>query len=302
MKKVFLIAAATIALAACSNDDNYTDEPVAAHISATIGKSALSRASETSWAKDDKIGVTMDDRYTNMEYTTDGSGKFTGTTMYFKNKKEPVTLTAYYPFTGTEGTAAGKVAASTNADNQTPANQVAIDFLFDKKSGILGTDPNVAFTFSHMMSKLTLIFKDGDGADVSKISAYEIGGLALDGTFNTETGKCAAKADADSPLRIDLTGVTVENGKALDPLILFPQIPGSDQVTLRIESDELDGLDNPDLIQQYSCKLPFIDGELKPGNNYVYTITVSKTKVSVDRSSIAEWVPNALEAGASSAD
>lgn len=289
MKKVFLIAAATIALAACSNDDNYTDEPVAAHISATIGKSALSRASETSWAKDDKIGVTMDDRYTNMEYTTDGSGKFTGTTMYFKNKKEPVTLTAYYPFTGTEGTAAGKVAASTNADNQTPANQVAIDFLFDKKSGILGTDPNVAFTFSHMMSKLTLIFKDGDGADVSKISAYEIGGLILDGTFDTATSVCAATDNAAAaPIRIEPNSVVT--GNLLPSLIIFPQPAANDAVTLKIT--DTDG-------QEYACFLNFEDNRLASGNNYLFTITVNKTGLQVNTSTITDWAtkPSATDAG-----
>ncbi|MDE6647185.1 MAG: fimbrillin family protein, partial [Prevotella sp.] len=119
MKKIFLLAAAVMALAACNNADNDVDGPVAAKVTATIGQSALTRASETLWANGDKIGITMGDRYTNVPYTTAGNGVFTGAAMYFKNKTEPVNFTAYYPYVGTEGSVPGLVEASTIADNQT---------------------------------------------------------------------------------------------------------------------------------------------------------------------------------------
>ncbi|MDE7118795.1 MAG: fimbrillin family protein, partial [Bacteroidaceae bacterium] len=209
MKRYFLLAAATFALAACNNDDNYNnvDDPVAAHITATIGESAVTRASGTSWDAGDQIGITMDDRYVNMEYTTESTdGKFTGTTMYFKNKREPVTLIAYYPFAGEEGTAQTSITASTTADRQTPKNQPKIDFLYATKENVTGSDPNVNLTFSHKMSKLTFTFKEGNkGTNVGKITSYEIGGLVLDGTFNAVTGVCAAKSDAAAaPLRITM--------------------------------------------------------------------------------------------------
>lgn len=81
-------AAATLALAACNNDNEYVDNgPVAVQVTATIGENAMTRASNTSWAAGDKIGITTlrkgESKYINMEYTTEkGDGVFTGNTMY----------------------------------------------------------------------------------------------------------------------------------------------------------------------------------------------------------------------------
>lgn len=281
MKKIFLLAAATLAMVACNNDDNYNnvDDPVAAHITATIGESAVTRASETSWVEGDLIGITMGGRYVNMKYTAESTdGKFAGNTMYFRNKRDPETLTAYYPFTGTGGTAPDIITATTSVERQTSVEQPKFDFLYAKKENVTGSEPNVNLTFSHKMSKLTLTFKNGDGMDVSNIKSYTIDGLVLEGTFNTATGVCAAKADvAAAPLCISMAEGTVKNEEALPSLILFPQTPG--KVTLKItDSGE----------QEYACVLNFGDGGIVSGNNYQYTIKVSKTGLSVNFG-IEEW-------------
>ncbi|MDE6287327.1 MAG: fimbrillin family protein [Muribaculaceae bacterium] len=201
MKKIFLLATTALALAACSNDDNYVDRPVAAQFTATIGQSNVSRVSGSSWDKNDMIGITTTFNnqvgpFINMRYTTaEGDGAFAGNTIYIYN---PMSLTAYYPFAGDEGTAPkeqGVISAVTDAEHQQPENQKKIDFLFASKAEITTDDANVALEFSHKMSKLTFIFIDGKGADVSKISAYKIEGLALEGSFDTATGVCAAKSD-----------------------------------------------------------------------------------------------------------
>lgn len=294
MKKYYILAVATLALAACSNDDNYIDEPVAARISATIGNSGVSRASETSWDSNDAIGVTMaEDRYVNLKYVTAAAdGNFTGTTMYFKNKRESVTLAAYYPFAGTEGTSPAIIETYTRSGDQTREKQAEFDFLYDVKT-VTGAEPNVKFTFSHKMSKLTLIFKNGNGADVSKINSCTIEGLILAGTFNPVSGECAAKSGVGvSPenLSIDLAGVTVADGTPLNPLIIFPQAI-SDKVRLKItDSDE----------QDYSCDLTFEDNNILSGRNYQYTIKVNKTGLTVEQSTINEWETKKLETETSS--
>lgn len=292
MKKFILLAAAAFSLAACNNDDNYTDEPVAARITATIGNGDVSRAGDTSWANGDAIGITMaQDRYVNLKYTTDaGDGIFKGaTTMYFKNKSESVTLSAYYPFGGNEGVAPGKdgiIEASTKTADQTSEKQTQFDFLYDSKT-VSGSQPDVKFTFSHKMSKLTLIFKNGKGADVSKLTTYTVEGLILQGTFNTVSGDCAAKSGvAAENLKIDLDNLTVTEGLAQIPsLILFPQTIGN-KVMLRITDS--DG-------QDYACELKFDGNSLLSGNNYQYTVTVNKTGLTVNQSTIQDWVTKPSE-------
>lgn len=280
MKKYYILAAAAIALAACNNDDNYIDQPVAAQISATIGDSQ-SRAAGEKWAANDKIGITMGDKYFNMEYTTqEGDGTFDGTTMYFRNKTDNVEFTAYYPFTGTSGETPDLIALSTTAEKQTPDQQSKFDFLY-ATDRTTGATPKVTFNFSHKMGQLTLIFKNGnDGTDVSKIQSYKINGLVLDGTFNTVTGDCAADGTEATELAISLPEGTVENGEPITSLLLFPQPVPAETVTLSISDSEG---------QDYSCTLNFDGNSIASGNNYQFTIAVNKKELVVNKSTIENW-------------
>ncbi|MDE6287325.1 MAG: fimbrillin family protein [Muribaculaceae bacterium] len=277
MKKIFLFAAATFALTACNND-NYVDEPVVAQVTASIENSAESRTSNNRWSAGDKIGITMGDKYVNMEYTTvAGNGTFTGATMYFNNKTDKVKFSAYYPFTGTSGVSPEPVTFSTTADKQTEAQQAAFDFLYATVSDVTGANPHVQFSFAHMMSKITLIFMNGNGADVSKIESYSIEGLALEGTFNTQSGVCAVNEDATAKT-ISMTPGNVQNNVALTSLIVFPQTTNG--VKLKISDSEG---------QNYECKLNFEGNRLASGNNYQFTVTVNKSGLTVNESSITDW-------------
>lgn len=274
MKKIFLLATAALALAACNNEDNFINEPTEARISATIGKS---RASGAKWEAGDRIGITMGDWYANMEYTTTGDGLFTGTPMYFKNTTKKVTFTAYYPFKGTEGTSAGTIKYTTSAVDQTPEKQLEFDFLFARKEDITGKDPQVTLTFSHMMSKITLIFNNGNGADVSKITSYAIEGLVLEGTFNTQTGDCAVNTNTDAKI-ISITTSGVQSMVELPSLIVFPQTVTA--VKLKVSDSEG---------QDYECPLTFEGNRLQSGNNYQFTVRVNKAGLTVELLSITDW-------------
>lgn len=279
MKKIILLAAAAISLAACNTEDNYIDEPIAAQISATIGESTLSRASNTAWNVGDNIGVTMSGKYSNKKYITDkGDGNFVGATMYFKNKQEPVTISAYYPFTGDEDQTPAVIAASTGIERQNPSEQTKFDFLYAVKENVTGANPNIDLSFSHMMSKLTLTFVNGNaGLDVvSMINSCSIDGLILDGTFNPATGVCAA--NSTTPAAVLNLNPTLTSGETLPSMILFPQTV--DKVTLHLTDSEN---------QEYGCELKFDGNRLESGNNYLFTINVKKTELVVEKFSILGW-------------
>lgn len=308
MKKIYILAAAALAFTACDNyEDNQPTSTNALHITAAIGESALSRAKDTTWSPNDSIGIsstigTVVEPYTNVKYTTATGNKeeFTGTPLYYY---KPMTLTAYYPFTGSEGTAPGLIGVVTDAEAQKPENQPHIDFLWDSKTNQGQKDfsadaPYVNFTFAHKMSQLTFAFIGSDQVvendvviatevKVSDIVAYEIEGLVMDGTFDTATGICAIDNDAEKKkLRIEIEKGSVEENKPLSPLIVFPQKPGNNSVKIHVYTDELD---NAAVLQHYICTLTFGDGELKPGNNYKYTIQVSKVGLILGELKIDDW-------------
>lgn len=303
MKKIFIFAAATLALTACdSNDDNPGPSSVAAKVTATIGESAVSRVVDNAWNEDDSIGISstvgnVAGPYINVKYITEnGDGNFKGTQLFFY---KPMTLTAYYPFKGTEGIApgtAGVVEENTRPDNQKPEHQPGIDFLWDSKTGFTAANPNVNFNFAHKMSKVTFIFQSSEAVkigdqiiagpvDVNDMVNYTINELVLDGTFDTKTGVCAVKTDAPAePLSIAVANV--QDNKAVLPVIIFPQTLKGGSTTLDIYTDELRDLNN---LQHYKCSLAFSDGEIKPGYHYIYTIKVTKIGLIVGKMTVEPW-------------
>ena len=75
--RLFAFAALGIALTACTNDNEMTDNgPVAAVINAEISDAVATRASGTTWADKDEIGVSENRYgYTNVCYRR-ANGKF----------------------------------------------------------------------------------------------------------------------------------------------------------------------------------------------------------------------------------
>ena len=313
MKKIFLLAAVSLTLVACDNNEEDPQSSYqAARITAKIDDRVPSRAIDTSWAPGDSIGIhsivglegenQVIGPYFNVKYTTqNGDGKFTGDSLYFY---KPMTLYAYYPFAKAGETGGldnnGVIKADTRTANQMVKEQRYIDFLWDSENGFTAKNPNVNFTFTHQMSQLTFKFLNtavGDSKQevlVENITAYEIVGLGFDGTFNTYTGVCAINDPAvNDSIKIETfkDGTTpfykhIQHDEFLDPIIMFPQKPGNDKVILRLYLNELD---NEEQIQTYTCTLTFGDGELKPGCNYKYTIRVSKVGLIVGEMSIEPW-------------
>ncbi|MDE6536278.1 MAG: fimbrillin family protein, partial [Muribaculaceae bacterium] len=81
------------------------------------------------------------------------------------------------------------------------------------------------------------------------------------------------------PLVIDLSDTPVVANERTNPLIVFPQQPAGNSVTMKIHDS-----DN----QNYTCELKFGENGLVAGNNYLFTITVKKTSLEVN-STITDW-------------
>lgn len=282
--RLFAFAALGIALTACTNDNEVTDNgPVAAVINAEISDAVATRASGTTWAERDKIGISESRfGYTNVPYRWE-SGKFTpaGTIIFFQDD-DPTTFSAYYPYDADGGT----LTATTDATAQ--QNQPAIDFLYATGATASTHNPEVNFTddtdaggtdcsFHHCMSQITLTFKEGSGVDFSTIqpTGYTLSGLMLTGSFDTTTGT-AETDDATAAQNLDMK---LTNGALTSSVILFPQTKASIGLSVYYNS------------QPYTATLTIPDGALKAGNNYTYTVTVRNKDLSISSATISDWNP-----------
>lgn len=295
MKKLFLLATATAALMACSNNDEpVNNELIAARITANINGASETRATGTQWTSNDKIGVTCSSEgasYSNVEYiTTNGDGNFaTSTPFYFPDADTEKSFTAYYPYKATSEMENGVITGSTAAENQTSANQPDIDYLWADTKTATGGNPNVNFSFAHKMSKLTLKFQQGGDVTLSSMQTYKLSSLVLDGTFNTTNGTAAAKTEGATATDLEMSVSDVTSEKEYS-LILYPQTI-SEGLTLSVDVN--DGLTYKCELKVDSAKLT----QLESGNNYSFTITVSKKGLTITNSTISDWTPVSGGAG-----
>lgn len=277
--RFFAFAALALTLAACNNDNENlnNDGPVAAKFTADIYESVSTRVNQdgTDWTDGDRIGVTGAG-FTNVPYKRE-NGQFVtdGTTIYF-NDTETHTFNAYYPYQSDGGT----VTVSTAADKQ----GTGIDFLF--ASGATGDtkNPTVSFTgdhaFHHCMSLIKFTFKAGDGLifNETEPAGYTLGGLKLEGTFDTATGTTAVTAASESPITMQLGGATTSQ------VIILPQ-----GVTIPLDlSVSYNG-------QSYKAQLKLPETPTAnfytAGYAYTYNVTLNNKGVDVSEPEITPWEP-----------
>lgn len=272
--RFFAFAALALTLAACNNDnENLNDGPVAAKFIADITPATRVNSEGTDWTEGDRIGVTGAS-FTNVPYKRE-NGKFVtdGTVIYFDDT-ETKTFNAYYPYQAEGGT----VTVNTAADKQ----GTGIDFLF--ASGATGNthNPTVSFTgdhaFHHCMSLIKFTFKAGDGLIFNGMepASYTLGGLKLEGTFDTATGTTAVTAAAESPITMQLGGATTSQ------VIILPQEVNS-SLELKVSFNGLN----------YTTTLPNPSkpeaNQFSAGYAYTYNITLNNKGIEVSEPTITPW-------------
>nr|WP_325287627.1 fimbrillin family protein [uncultured Bacteroides sp.] len=306
--KYLFFAATVLSLAACSGDDEnmgVNNGPVAAQITAGLNVPAT-RAENQIWGDNDAIGVTvtaapasdMEAMYRNVEYTISTgkntqSATFTSATgIYFQDKNETVTFSAYFPYQS--GLAENGIISQEDISTmQTDATtQETIDYLYDDNVTATQTTPSVNFTFEHKMTKLILIVKTGVGFNPSEIVtgwSFNLGGLIHKGTFNTNTGVATADATASPVSAWDITDnrcdVKSDDGTRTYIMYLYPQTLTSSGLSF---SATYDG-------QTYTTQAGAINPELVAGNSYEYTITVNQTGLIVSGCTIEPWTEHSEE-------
>lgn len=146
-KAFMMMAAAALAMAGCSNDENEVMDNWNGEIRLTSGlevqqtetRGMTTDLQTTKIAQDNHVGFFINEEvasgetatttYTpNLDYTADGNGGFNGTTVYFPQSGKDVNIYAYAPWK-TDLTLDGNYSFTVKADQSKDADYIASDLL-----------------------------------------------------------------------------------------------------------------------------------------------------------------------------
>ena len=182
MKKVVILAAGLLVLAACAKKEEPVVEPFNVRISPVLTKVA-----ETTFDTGDAIGVNISRGATayatNAKLTYDGS-EFSGSLQWYAEGADQATVWAYYPYSETLPTS-----FTVQADQSTGTS--ASDFVAGVKEGVIPSAHAITIPFQHKLTRIVL--------NVTNNAEGEPAAIKLKG------GKLTVKVASDFSVSVDET-------------------------------------------------------------------------------------------------
>lgn len=302
MKKItFLLAGATLALAACSTTETVNEPSVDAigFNGAYIGNPTDSRAVTTldnsitsfqvygQYTKDAAAAVQV---FNNVEVSKEtGSWTYTG-------GLRPWIEGAAYVFAGYAPNTAAAPAVNaegylTWANYDVSANQYDLIYASQTATGqTYGNNQEVVFTFNHLLSIVGFTFKSGFDADTDlTISDVTVNGVPSTATFtpdNTVTGSGnigGSWGTASNPQNYSLTidEITEAEGSSSNNFFAIPQTVSSIEVSFNVTVTSSAGVlvDN----KPFTTTVPTgMVTKWDPGYKYNYVATITPESVQLD--------------------
>lgn len=256
-------------------------------ISLTCG--IQSRATETGFDTNDKIGLFVvnysngsaaalqltGNHVDNMKFTYNGTWT-PDQTIYWKDEATKADFYVYYPYS---------VLSSLNAqsftvkeDQSTLDNYKASELLWGKASGIAPTETAVSITTNHVLSTAVVKLAAGNGFTTESLAAAKVSvklnNLKVGVTFDLTTGTATATGDAKSV-------VPYKDTDAYRAIVVPQVLTENNLITVNV-----DGRD-------YNLKKAFT---FEAGKRYTFTITVSKTSEGINVN-ISSWTDDGKDNG-----
>lgn len=321
MKKFFFLVCTVIFFVGCSNEDNITIRTKsngALDVLASISdkESTKSLKAGTAFIATDQIKIALKNEGTY-------SAQMGVYQMSNLNKWEPLTLkdkvillddnatvSAIYPSTTQPNIAGGVptegalpafdswvVTLPANEESFDSKNQT--DYMIASGVGTAngGTlnnlNPQASFNFEHIFSRISLVVKKGPSySGTGKLTEFR---LLKDNGFNAGTGKLDIWSTKqiiwDNPPVSELSftstiGVDLNDASATTPVVtaygMIVPIADASGITLKIKVGTK--------VMSASLPSPNIENSFKAGKNYIYTITVDGTRLSVSEDvSTTDW-------------
>ena len=205
MKKQLILAAAALALAACGNDENLNDGPVAIRLSSSleVQTRAASGIQGSAFDEGEQVDVFItEDAQTPtttypqpLTYTTGTGGAMTPSVQpYFPTSGEDVNIYAYYPANTVKdmNESAEDVTFTVEADQSTDAAYKASDLMFGTAANPVGRQSSaIPVTFRHLLSKITVNLTPGDGNPSLDGATVSLMNVRLDAQLTPSDGTVA---------------------------------------------------------------------------------------------------------------
>jgi hypothetical protein len=210
MKKNVLLAVVAVMIAACSSDETNEQGYMAdkgeiqlAFVHPGAVTRAVTRATDTSFEKSDKIGVYVTakgealqiggNEVNNELFTYNGSSWKSSRKVYWNNGSHDVY--AYYPYSQTVNDISD-YSFAVQADQSTAAGYTQSDFLWAGKKDVKASASPVTMTFAHKLSNVVVKLEKGENytGDITKATEVYIHSTVTKAVIDLSTGD-AAKDD-----------------------------------------------------------------------------------------------------------
>jgi hypothetical protein len=307
MKKYFVFAAAVIALAACSSEEeNVQTWNGEIRLSAVnvVQTRAAQGIQSTAFDNGEKVDVFINENATTpsieypqpLVYTSGTGGVLTTSDEQYYPQSNGVNIFAVYP-SGVAGTNvnATNVAFAVESDQSEEDAYKASDLMVGAPANnpVSKTSGTVQLTFKHCLSKININISAGDGITETDLQGATVTILntTTGGTFNVQTGVVTANGAqaAATPITAGTLEVREDTGVQGISAIIIPQtfLAGRRFISIKYGGDQQTPATELFYTLPQAASVDFA-----AGYSYTFNITAKKSGLTLDGSTITDWTDN----------